>query len=171
MRIFFDRSEKTEEIKILVSKFLASAEIGSIIFEDTVDGCNVIFADNDRFTIEDFRKVEGLEGLKDLDKTENLVIFSSVVDRQIVIDYANSELNKKAVEYGYYDISSACSYVTSGVEKFNLEGRSFAAWRDAMWVKCFQLIEDLEKGLEISLEEFSEHLPVFENFLESLREP
>lgn len=71
----------------------------------------------------------------------------------------------KAVQALNYDNGFACaSYVTSTNEKFKKEALSYIAWRDAVWVKCYQLLEEYETG-EIAMptpEEVLAMLPKFE---------
>lgn len=69
-----------------------------------------------------------------------------------------------AVQALNYDNGFACaSYVNSTNEKFKKEALSYIAWRDAVWVKCYQLLEEYETG-EIAMptpEEVIAMLPEF----------
>lgn len=64
-----------------------------------------------------------------------------------VIDYVQTQLDKKAQAKGYDSIISACTYVTSTVAKFAQEAQEFVNLRDTAWSVCYQLLNDVELGI------------------------
>lgn len=62
--------------------------------------------------------------------------------------YVQDKMDKAAQAYPYrYDnIASAASYKGSTDEKFNKEGTAFSDWRDKVWRKCFDILEDVLAG-------------------------
>ena len=53
-------------------------------------------------------------------------------------------LDSKARERNYDGILSACTYVTSGVPKFQAEGQVCVAWRDAVWAYCYDVLAQVQ---------------------------
>lgn len=62
--------------------------------------------------------------------------------------YVQDKMDKAAQAYPYrYDnIASAASYKGSTDEKFNKEGTAFSDWRDKVWRKCFDILDDVLAG-------------------------
>lgn len=75
-----------------------------------------------------------------------------------------SMLDKEAQKLGYDNCNSACTYVDTGVQKFDDEGRAFRAWRSAVWAKGYEILDAVKAGeMEIpSEEELVELLPTLE---------
>lgn len=59
----------------------------------------------------------------------------------------NDRLNMFVSEKGYDNILSACSYATSTVPKFQLEGQTCVRARDESWSKLFSIISEVRDGL------------------------
>lgn len=51
-----------------------------------------------------------------------------------------------AGERNYDNIISCCTYATSSNPKFSAEGQSAVAWRDAVWVKCYEILDACMAG-------------------------
>lgn len=55
---------------------------------------------------------------------------------------------------GYDGILSACSYVDTGIEKFDAEGAACRAWRSSVWDKCYSMLAEVKVGTrEVPTEE------------------
>ena len=68
-------------------------------------------------------------------------------------DLAQSMMDEKARERNYDNIASACSYTASSNPKFAAEAASCVAWRDAVWTKCYQFLDQvLSDEIEIPSE-------------------
>ena len=47
-----------------------------------------------------------------------------------------------------------CSYIDTGVQKFDDEGKAFRAWRSAVWAKGYEILAEVQEGKrEIPTEE------------------
>ena len=55
-------------------------------------------------------------------------------------------MDAKVQERGYDGIMSACSYINSGVEKFDTEGAKCREWRSAVWAKCYEVLDEVLQG-------------------------
>ena len=55
-------------------------------------------------------------------------------------------LDSEAKAYGYDSIISVCSYVDTGVSKYDTEGKAFRQWRSEVWHKAFELFEQIKVG-------------------------
>ena len=55
-------------------------------------------------------------------------------------------LDSKAQELNYDSCLSVCSYVDTGVAKFDAEGRAFRAWRSAVWAKGYEILAQVQAG-------------------------
>ena len=55
-------------------------------------------------------------------------------------------LDKAAQELGYDSCLSVCSYIDTGVEKFDAEGKQFRAWRSAIWNRGYELLAEVKAG-------------------------
>ena len=59
-----------------------------------------------------------------------------------------------AQEYGYDDCKTACTYIDTGVLRFDAEGKAFRQWRSAVWDKCFDILADVvDEGRAMPTEE------------------
>ena len=62
-------------------------------------------------------------------------------------DLIQKYLDSKAKELGYDSCLSVCSYIDTGVQKFDDEGKAFRAWRSAVWARGYELIDEVKAGL------------------------
>jgi hypothetical protein len=72
-------------------------------------------------------------------------------------------LNNTAIQYGYNNIISACTYTNSSNLIFSAESQAFVLWRDAVWTFCYSYLSDVSAGTKsIPTEsEIISLLPVF----------
>ena len=61
-------------------------------------------------------------------------------------DAVQSVLDKKAQELLYDSCLSVCSYIDTGVPKFDAEGKAFRAWRSAVWAKGYEILAQVQAG-------------------------
>ena len=74
-------------------------------------------------------------------------------------------LDEKAKELNYDSCLSACSYLNTGVEKFDKEGAAFREWRSAVWSKGYQILNECISGQRSSVPDkilLISELPVLE---------
>lgn len=55
-------------------------------------------------------------------------------------------LDSKAQELNYDSCLSVCSYIDTGVPKFDAEGKAFRAWRSAVWAKGYEILAQVQSG-------------------------
>lgn len=75
-------------------------------------------------------------------------------------------LDKAAKELGYDSCLSVCSYIDTGVAKFDSEGKQFRAWRSAIWNRGYELLDEVKAGTRAvpTPEELPDLLPKLEDF-------
>lgn len=61
-------------------------------------------------------------------------------------DAVQRVLDNKAQELLYDNCLSVCSYIDTGVPKFDAEGRAFRAWRSAVWAKGYEILAQVQSG-------------------------
>ena len=62
-------------------------------------------------------------------------------------DAVQRVLDAKAQELLYDNCLSVCSYVDTGVKKFDDEGRAFRTWRSAVWERCYEILAEINAGV------------------------
>lgn len=85
---------------------------------------------------------------------------------QIIAQYTagvQQHLDTFAQTRNYDGILSLCTYATSLNAKFAAEGQAGVEWRDAVWVKCYAVLAEVEAGLreQLTVEQLIAELPVF----------
>lgn len=69
-------------------------------------------------------------------------------------------LDTTAQERGYDNIVSLCTYATSAIPKFKLEGQAGVIWRDAVWSKCYEILAEVQAGTREVPTDIISELPV-----------
>jgi hypothetical protein len=96
-----------------------------------------------------------------------LIDESNPTFEQIIVQYTaaiQKHLDDFAKTHSYDGILSACTYATSTVPKFAVEGQYAVEARDATWAKCYEILADVESGKRPmpTLEEIIGELPPLE---------
>ena len=88
--------------------------------------------------------------------------FSEARAQKHYCQIAQNMMDARARERNYDGIMSVCSYATSSFPKFATEAAACVVWRDAVWAKCYELLEAVLGGeMNIPSEtEFLALLPV-----------
>lgn len=69
-------------------------------------------------------------------------------------DAVQHVLDSKAQELNYDSCLSVCSYIDTGVARFDSEGKAFRAWRSAVWERGYEILAEVQEGKrEIPTEE------------------
>lgn len=55
-------------------------------------------------------------------------------------------LDTEAQKLGYDNCNSVCTYVDTGVAKFDAEGVAFRKWRSAVWALGYELLAEVQVG-------------------------
>jgi hypothetical protein len=82
-----------------------------------------------------------------------------------VVDKTQQRLDEFARTREYESILSACTYSTSTVEKFRIEGQYCVEARDATWNKLFQILEEVQteqRPTPTSYDDIQSDLPILE---------
>lgn len=81
--------------------------------------------------------------------------------KQMLIDGVQNWMDETAMERGYDSILSACSYIDTGVERFDNEGAEARRWRSQVWAYCYAYLDEVLVGERTipTLEELIEELP------------
>lgn len=82
--------------------------------------------------------------------------------QKMLTDGVQNYMDTKAQERGYDNIHTACSYANSTDEIFKAEGTACLAWRDSVWRKCYNILDEVKAGKRAipTLEEVIAELPV-----------
>lgn len=72
--------------------------------------------------------------------------FSEVKAQGHYCQLAQDMMDEKARERNYDGIMSVCSYATSSHPKFAKEAAACVIWRDAVWAKCYELLDAVKAG-------------------------
>lgn len=81
-------------------------------------------------------------------------------------------LDTTAQKLGYDSCLSVCSYVDTGVAKFDEEGEAFRKWRSAVWAKGYEIVAQVQASTRPipTEEELFAELPAIELDREELKE-
>ena len=81
-------------------------------------------------------------------------------------------LDTTAQKLGYDSCLSVCSYVNTGVAKFDEEGEAFRKWRSAVWAKGYEIVAQVQASTRPipTEEELFAELPAIELNREELKE-
>lgn len=66
--------------------------------------------------------------------------------RVLVDIQVQAMLDSKAKEKNYHDGAWLAGYATSTDSEFHANAQKFVAWRDKVWRKCYDLLDDYEAG-------------------------
>lgn len=95
------------------------------------------------------------------------VVVAAKPTDQIIADFTSAiqqRLDDFARTHNYDNILSACTYATSTVPKFAIEGQYCINARDETWNTCYAILSDVKDGVRpmLSLDEIMSELPTLE---------
>ena len=120
-------------------------EIGQIFENKYPPECAVWCGENNAF-IEEIEVVEGVRQFKIVAIPEPTI---EEIQAQVQANLTNAVqhvLDSKAQELNYDSCLSVCSYIDTGVPKFDAEGKAFRAWRSAVWAKGYEILAQVQAG-------------------------
>ncbi len=87
------------------------------------------------------REQEEIERLAKMSQAEKELMIQQQLTQAV-----QNVLDAQAQELNYDSCLSVCSYVDTGVQKFDDEGRAFRAWRSAVWAKGYEILAEVQAG-------------------------
>ncbi len=95
----------------------------------------------------------GLTYISGEEPQEPQELFEGRIQKQLT-DLVQHILDNKAQKLGYDSCLSVCSYIDTGIQKYDVEGRAFRVWRSVVWEKSYELLSEITAGTrEIPTEE------------------
>lgn len=91
------------------------------------------------------KPVELIEGRYRIGDDEIIEAKQTQIQFQLT-DAVQHVLDNKAQELLYDNCLSVCSYIDTGVPKFDAEGKAFRAWRSAVWAKGYEILAQVQAG-------------------------
>ena len=84
--------------------------------------------------------------------------------KQVLSQAVQDMMDREAGTKNYDSILSVCTYIDTGVERFDVEGRKARQWRSACWDKCYKIYDEVEAGERPipSVEELLAEMPKIE---------
>lgn len=96
--------------------------------------------------------IEGTGLTQEKVKTNFFSLFTDAAAVQAELTKAVQAYMDKTVQTRNYDsIHTACTYANSTDEKFAAEGKACVAWRDAVWRRCYDILDDILSGTRSSI--------------------
>lgn len=78
----------------------------------------------------------------------------NIETQQQYTNFIQQLLDAEAQNLGYDNCLSVCSYMDTGVQKFDDEGSCFRKWRSAVWNTGYEILDKVKSGkMEIPSEE------------------
>lgn len=83
-----------------------------------------------------------------------LSVIKSESQQEYFMQLAREMMDKQVKERHYDKIISVCSYVGSTNKQYSCEAKACLAWRDKVWERCFEILDELKTGqMDIPLKE------------------
>lgn len=134
------------------------------IFEATYPPEAAQWCNNNRAYIEEIEPVEGVRRFQIVAVPEPTPKEQEAALQAQYTALIQSMLDREAQKLGYDNCNSVCTYVDTGVAKFDAEGAAFRKWRSAVWAKGYELLAEVQAGIRPipTEEELVELLPKLE---------
>lgn len=116
------------------------------IFEGEYSPEVAVWCNENNAYIEEIEAVGGVRQFKIIAVPEPTV---EEVQAQVQANLTNAVqhvLDAKAQELNYDSCLSVCSYIDTGVARFDAEGKAFRAWRSAVWAKGYEILAQVQAG-------------------------
>ena len=108
-----------------------------------LDWSEVKYSDDCLFTEKEIVTAwNGLTYISGEEPQEPQELFEVRIQKQL-FEAVQRHLDAKAQELLYDSCLSVCSYIDTGIPKFDDEGRAFRAWRSAVWAKSHQILAEI----------------------------
>ena len=120
-------------------------EIGQIFEGEYAPEVALWCGENNAY-IEEVEVVEGVRQFKIVATPEPTKEEIETQIQKQLTDAVQHVLDAKAQELNYDSCLSVCSYIETGVAKFDAEGKAFRAWRSAVWAKGYEILAQVQAG-------------------------
>lgn len=75
----------------------------------------------------------------------NYITYDKAIQDRLA-EAAQQFMDNAVQQRNYDNIQSVCTYVTSTNPKFKAEAEACVAWRDAVWTRCYAIMDDCMAG-------------------------
>ena len=96
-------------------------------------------------TILDWQEIEEVAG-ENISSEEFESIPNQEEIKKYLIDGVQNYMDRIAQTRGYDSILSACSYINTGVDRFDIEGEQARKWRSQVWAYCYEYLDEVLAG-------------------------
>lgn len=120
-------------------------EIGQIFEGEYPPECAIWCGENNAY-IEETEAIDGVRQFKIVAVPEPTIEEQQAFIQKQLTDAVQHVLDAKAQELNYDNCLSVCSYIDTGVAKFDAEGKAFRAWRSAVWAKGYEILAQVQSG-------------------------
>lgn len=105
---------------------------------------------------------DGLAYIEGTEPKEPIKVKQERIQKELT-NVVQGHLDSEAQHYGYDDCKAACTYIDTGVAKFDSEGKAFRQWRSAVWDTCYEILAEVLAGERPipTQEELIAELPTF----------
>lgn len=76
-----------------------------------------------------------------------MVLSTDITSQTAYVNSVQALLDTTAQVRGYDNIISACTFTTSNSEIFAGEGQACVSWRDAVWLRCYEILAEVQSGV------------------------
>jgi len=67
--------------------------------------------------------------------------------KKVIAQAVKDHFDRVVQTRDYFNMDSACSYALSTIPSWKAEGDACVQWRDACWVKCYEILGQVDQGL------------------------
>ena len=120
-------------------------EIGQV-FEGEYAPEVAMWCNENRAYIEEIEAIEGVRQFKIVAIPEPTEEEKQAQTQKQLTAAVQHVLDAKAQELNYDSCLSVCSYIDTGVPKFDAEGIAFRKWRSSVWAKGYEILAQVQAG-------------------------
>ena len=116
------------------------------IFENTYEPEAVVWCGKNNAYIDEIEAIGGARRFQIMPIPEPTIEEKQAKIQAHLTQVVQHVLDAKAQELNYDNCLSVCSYIDTGVAKFDAEGRAFRAWRSSVWAKGYEILAQVQAG-------------------------